>query len=343
LIEGLRALGWTVTLHHLGDGFPEPTGDERAEARETLVRLPDDALTVVDGLALGAVPAEAAAHAERLRLVALVHHPLARETGLDPARAAALAASETAALAAVRRCVATSPRTAADLAHFGVAADRVGVARPGTDPVRALPRTPRRRIEILCVATLTPRKGHRTLLRALARLRSLPWRLTCVGSLTRDPRHARAVRAECGRLRLAGRVRFLGEVDGPVLAACYRRADLFALASCHEGYGMAAAEALAHGLPVVATRAGALADTVPTGAGLRVRPGSVGELAAALRRVIADPSLRRRLAAGARRSRRRLPGWGDTAAAFVAELERAASARTAAPFAADLGRAASAR
>ncbi len=282
---------------------------------------------MVDGLALGALPAEAAAQAERLRLVALVHHPLARETGLDPARAAALRSSETAALAAVRRSVVTSPFTAADLVHFGVAADRIGVARPGTDAVRSLPRLSRRRMEILCVGTLTPRKGHRTLLRALAKLRHLPWRLTCVGSLTRDPRHARAVRAECGRLRLTGRVRFLGEVDGPALAACYRRADLFALASYHEGYGMAAAEALAHGLPVVATCAGALADTVPPGAGLRVRPGSVRELSAALRRVVADASLRRRLAAGARRSRRRLPGWGATAAAFAAELERAASAR----------------
>lgn len=326
-MEGLRALGWSVLLHRLGDGFPQPSTAERAHAFDTLARLPDGALTVIDGLALGVLAGEATAHAGRLRLVALVHHPLARETGLDPARAAALVASEAAALTAVRRCIATSPRTAADLAHYGVAADRVGVARPGTDPVSALPHRPRRQLDIVCIGTLTPRKGHRTLLRALARLRALPWRLTCVGSLTRDPSHARAVRAECARLGLAGRVRFLGEVDDPVLATCYRRADLFALASFHEGYGMAAAEALAHGLPVVATRAGALADTVPAGAGLRVRPGSVRGLSAALRRVVTDPSLRRRLAAGARRSRRRLPGWGETAAAFAAELERAASAR----------------
>jgi glycosyltransferase involved in cell wall biosynthesis len=158
------------------------------------------------------------------------------------------------------------------------------------------------------------------LLRALARLKRHRWHLTCVGSLDRSPATARAILAECGRLGLAGRVTFRGEVDDAALAACYRRADLFVLASFHEGYGMALAEALARGLPVVSTRAGAIPETVPATAGLLVGPGDVRGLSRALDRVLGETTLRALLAAGARRARRTLPSWDSSARGFAAEL-----------------------
>ena len=80
------------------------------------------ALLLIDGLAYGAMPEEAAAQAARLRLVALVHHPLGDEGGLAPAERQRLLASETAALAAARAVICTSPATARRLAEFGVAA-----------------------------------------------------------------------------------------------------------------------------------------------------------------------------------------------------------------------------
>ena len=120
-----------------------------------LAAIPDRATVFVDGLALGALPEEVAHESARLDLVALVHHPLAAETGLDPEAAAMLEASERRALESVRAVVVTSHATAAALAHYGVGADRITVAEPGTDPAplargTAPTRNPRSEVCRLC-------------------------------------------------------------------------------------------------------------------------------------------------------------------------------------------------
>ena len=85
---------------------------------------------------------------------------------------------------------------------------------------------------------------------------------------------------------------------------------------------MAYAEALSHGLPVIGTTAGAIPDTVPQAAGLLVAPGDVAELAEALRGVISDAELRRRLSDGALASVAALPTWQQSGAIFAAALEK---------------------
>jgi glycosyltransferase involved in cell wall biosynthesis len=93
------------------------------------------------------------------------------------------------------------------------------------------------------------------------------------------------------------------------------------LPSYFEGYGMVLAEALAHGLPVVSTTAGAIPDTVPRDAGVLVPPGDAVALRAALAALLDDPALRARLAAGARAARAGLPTWPEAVACFAAALE----------------------
>ena len=132
---------------------------------------------------------------------------------------------------------------------------------------------------------MTPRKGHGLLIEALARNAARPWRLTIIGSLTRDPETVAGVRAAIARHGLGDRVTLAGEWEQERLGAAYEAADIFVLASYHEGYGMAFAEALAYGLPIVATTGGAIPETVPQGAGLLVPPGDVASLADALARV----------------------------------------------------------
>jgi hypothetical protein len=112
-----------------------------------------------------------------------------------------------------------------------------------------------------------------------------------------------------------------GEVDAATLQTHYAAADLLVLPSLHEGYGMVVAEALAAGLPVLASRAGALAHTVPAGAGLLVPPGDATALQSALARLITEPGLRTHLAAGARAAAGRLPTWAQQAARFAAVLK----------------------
>jgi glycosyltransferase involved in cell wall biosynthesis len=318
--EALAARGWDVTHVPLPPSFPFPDTADLAAADLALARLPDGATAVVDGLAFGAPPDLAARHAGRLDLVALVHHPLCLETGLDPATADRLRASERAALASARRVIVTSPLTAATLAaDFAVPEARIAVALPGVDPAPPAAGGNARPV-LLCVGTVTPRKGHVLLIEALAPLRDLAWELLCVGSLERDPAAAHALRGGVATHDLADRVTLAGELEGAALDAAFAGADLAVSASHYEGYGMALAEALARGLPVVATAGGAAAQTVPPGAGLLVPPGDAPALTHALRRALAEPGLRPRLREGALRARERLPRWSDTAAAIEAAL-----------------------
>jgi glycosyltransferase involved in cell wall biosynthesis len=319
IVEGLRARGHSVSVHELDGRFPFPPLEALTAAEATLAALPDGALAVADGLAFGAMPEVVARHAHRLRLVALVHHPLALETGLSATRAAALAASETRALGHARRVVVTSRSTAALLADYAVPESRIRVVEPGTDPAplaagSAEAGGPPR---LLCVGTITPRKGHMLLVEALGALSHLDWRLRCAGSLTRDPRTAARLRDRIAALGLAERILLLGELPPAELAREYAWADVFVLPSLFEGYGMAYAEALARGLPVLGTTGGAIADTVPAAAGLLVEPGAADALRDGLSRLLTDAGLRRRLAAGAARVRKHLPDWPTAAARFA--------------------------
>ena len=321
IAEALREAGWDVELCRLDAGFPWPDASARADAARRIAALPDGTLAVADGLAFGVLPELAAQHARRLRWVALVHHPLHLETGVDAAARDGLREQEGRALAAARQVIVTSAATARDLAHFAVPPPRVAVVEPGTDAAPLATGAADGVPNLLCVATLTPRKGHAVLLEALAGLASLDWRLHCVGSLQRDPGTARGLRRSCVELGLGDRVQWHGEVDEATLQRHFAAADLFVLPSYHEGYGMAVAEALARGLPVVATTGGALAQTLPPAAGLQVPPGDVEALCAALRRLIGDPSARAACAAGAREARERLPSWAEAGERFAHVLQ----------------------
>jgi glycosyltransferase involved in cell wall biosynthesis len=325
IMGGLAALGWRVELHRLSARFPHPDPAALCEADAVLAALPEQALVVIDGLALGAMPEVAAAHRDRLRLVALVHHPLALETGLDEAARRRLFASEREALRQVRGVIVTSPSTARALAAYDIAPERCAVVPPGTDPAPLAKGSRGGNLVLLCVAALTPRKGHDLLFQALARLDGPTWRLRCAGNASLHPPTAARLRKLATELGLADRIAFLGELDEDALADQYQRADLFVLPSYHEGYGMALAEALACGLPVVSTTAGAIPDTVPATAGLLVPPGDEAALTEALARLMGEPGLRERLASGARVVRRTLPDWPDSCARFAAALDALAA------------------
>lgn len=320
IISGLERRGWTVRLLEVPGDFPFPAPDSRAAAARALAGLSDGTRVVVDGLALGALPDEAMREAERLRLIALVHHPLADETGLPAEQRVALEASERRALRAARHVVVTSARTAAALERFDVPPASITVIEPGTDPAplaRGSRATGARDVQLLCVATVVPRKGHDILVRALATIARASWHLTCVGGLDRDDAWVALVRAAVAAARLEDHITFMGELDAAPLDAQYDAADVFVLPTWYEGYGMAVAEALARGLPVVGTATGAIAELVGPDAGILVPPGDAAALANALGRVVGSAAFREQLAEGARRARSRMPSW-DAAVELMA-------------------------
>ena len=339
IVTELRRLGWTVAVHGLPGRFPEADATARDALERTLATLPSGRLVVVDGLALGGLPEVAIRHGCRLRLVALVHHPLADERGLSLARRHCLLASERAALAAVGRVITTSPWTARRLADFGLQPSRVRTVEPGVTPL-ALARADGEPPRLLCVGTVSPRKGQDLLVRALARLRDTPWHCDSIGSSTRDPDFAGAVAGLIHEAGLDDRIQFHGECDDARLRAAYAGADLFVLPSHYEGYGMVVTEAIAAGLPVLTTTGGALSETLPPGAGIAVPPDDVDALTEALAALIGDRARRHALREGARKARAALRDWPQAGAEFAAALsgmDRSPAAMGGEPRAANLG------
>ena len=296
----------------LPGSFPFAPVPDLAMAGRALGQTPEEAVVLVDGLAYGALTDIVLKDLHR-RFVALVHHPLALETGLPERRRRALVESERAALARAVAVIVTSPLTARILAaDYDVPAQKITVAVPGTDPA---PRATGggEPPSILAVGAVSPRKAYGVLVEAMALLADLPWRLRILGATDRAPEEADRVAAGIRDRRLAGRIALEGAQPDEALQAAYGAADLFVMPSLFEGYGMVLAEAMARGLPIVCTTGGAAAETVPDAAALKVAPSDAGALAAALRLVICDPALRARLADASLAAGRALPTWTDTA------------------------------
>jgi hypothetical protein len=303
LCDGLAALGLPVRMHVALD-LPR-----------VLARIPDGATVLLDGLIASPAPAALVPEAARLRQVVLVHmpHEDERERAVLEAAAAVIATSEWAA----RRLEAL----------YGL--PNVHVAEPGVDPAALAPGSAGGGA-LLCVAAVTRGKGHDVLLGGLATLPDLAWRCACVGSLDRAPAFADHVQRRALAFGLRDRVRFAGPRTGAALDRAYAAADLLVLASRGETYGMVVTEALARGVPVLATDVGGVPEALGRG-GLLVPPGDPAALGAALRRWLEDPELRAALRRAARERRATLHGWATTAAAVAAALMAADGGTAAAP------------
>ena len=306
----LVAAGWTVAEHHAPGAWPDPRPADEACLDALLGTLPARAVVLVDGLVASAAPDPVLRYADRLRLAVLVHLPLGVTA---PARRA----SEAAVLARVAAVVTTSAWTSSWLVdHYRLPADRITAAVPGTDAAELATGTPSGG-EVVCVGAVTPTKGHDVLLAALTEIRDLSWRCVCVGALDVDTTFAGRLRDRVAATGLADRVVFTGPLTGADLDAAYRAADVLVLPSRAETYGMVVGEALARGLPVVATSAGGVPQALghgPVGTpGALVPPDDPAALAAELRSWLEDPDHRARLRLAARARRPTLPTWRDPA------------------------------
>ncbi|MEO1079512.1 MAG: glycosyltransferase family 4 protein [Pseudomonadota bacterium] len=319
LLAALRALDRDITHIALPRTFPEPSPADLKTAAEQLVALPPAGPVIVDGLAFGAMDPATTARI-RAPIVALVHHPLAEESGLDPARRDALYRSERDNLALAARVVVTSRHTAELLtSRYGVGSGRITVARPGVDPPSGESRAADPPL-ILSVGILVPRKGHDLLLRALEKIADRPWQAVIVGA-TRDKCYARQLAQLAATDALGRRVRMAGCVDAEELARLYQRASIFALATRYEGHGIVFDEASMHGLPIVSCTVGAVPETVAPGSGCLVPPEDPDALAKALDHLLGDATLRSTMAAASKRAGAALRGWDDTARRVAAVID----------------------
>ncbi len=315
ICRGLEALGWSVHEHAVPGTWPRPDAAARAALAAVVAGLPDGAVVMLDGLVASSVPQVLVPEARRLRLVILVHMPL----GLDRAagETAEARAAECAVLSAAVAVITTSRWTESWLLdRYPLRPGLVHVAEPGVDGAGLAPGTAAGG-ELICVAAVTQPKGHDVLVAALASVMDLPWRCTCVGDLDRDAGFVDRLRRQVRDSGLGDRVRFTGARTGADLDAAYAGADVLVLASRAETYGMVVTEALARGLPVIATAVGGLPEALGRGAG-GSRPGLLvpaedpAALAAALRCWLDEPGLRQRLRVAAHERRMTLSDWSAT-------------------------------
>jgi glycosyltransferase involved in cell wall biosynthesis len=312
MAEGLRGLGHNVQVVELSGRLPDPDQVATDAALSVLGALPAGANILIDGLALPAFAGLALN-----RATGLIQHPAAMETGLSPETAQRLRAIETTLFRDVARLVVTSEPTADYLVRdFGAPRDHIEVIAPGIDDLPRNTGSAGLSCQILSVGALIPRKGHDVLLRALSRLFDIDWHLTIAGSADHDPVHADGLRALAEDLHIAQRVSFVDDVTDALWAG----ADLFALTSYIEGYGVAIAEALRRGLPVAVTNVGAVPTLVGPEAGVVCAPGDIEQLSKAMRRLIFDRALLRDMAQVARQSGQSLPSWNEQAQRLAAVL-----------------------
>jgi glycosyltransferase involved in cell wall biosynthesis len=281
-----RPSGGNVYDRRLADGLG-------AVEHTSLASVPDGATVIVDGLLSSpALLAESA----RVRVVVLVHMPQWEPWEGPVLRAAA--------------GVITTSRWARDQLVSGYGLGRVFVAEPGVDPAPLVAGSASG-AELLSVGAVTPLKGYDVLAAALRSLDDLAWSCRGVGSTSIEPSFA---------ARLPAAVRLTGPMTRAELDATYAEADLLVLASRTETYGMVVTEALARGVPVVASDVGGVREALGDG-GVLVPPGDADALAEALRRWLTCEEHRASLRAAARERRTTLEGWEITVGKVAGALE----------------------
>ncbi len=321
--RGLGSLGWSVHEHAVPGPWPQSDAEALSALDGVMQGIHDGALALLDGLVASAAPDVLVPQARRLRVVILMHMPL----GHRPAHGAAagIRMRERVVVEAAAAVVTTSQWSRNRLLDlYRLAPDRVHVAEPGVDRA-GLATGSADGGELLCVASVTREKGHDVLVEALLSMSEQPWRCLCVGSIDRDPEFVEDLRRRTLGGGVEDRMFFPGTRTASDLDRSYLGADLMVLASRAETYGMVVTEALAHGLPVVASEVGGLPEALGYGGdgirpGFLIPPDDPAALAGALRAWLGDAALRGRLRRAAHDRRRSLCGWSTTASGLAGAL-----------------------
>jgi glycosyltransferase involved in cell wall biosynthesis len=328
IVRELTVQGWDVELLSLGPGFPFPEQKTLNEAEQLLSQIQPGKPIVIDGLALGVMPEAIARVSVNHPIIALIHHPLAYESGLTVDQQVKLQKSERLALSYTDHVIVNSPLTAQSLMEsFGVHDKKITIVLPGTNqvspPLYQVRNhfTSQNKFRWLAVGSIIPRKGFDILIKALAPLNEMTWSLSIVGDNTRDMKTYSNLLENIAYFQLQDRIHIHGVIDSIHLDSLYREADGFVLASLFEGYGMAYAEALSYGLPIVGTIGGAISQTVPDSAGILTPPGDVTSLSSALKLVMRDSHRREQLSLGAKDAAEKLPTWAESAKIFANVIE----------------------
>lgn len=322
IINAWKASHIDVKLVSIDGNYPFPTEQDKSIALDTIERFPEADIAVVDGLLGGAVPEFIHALSTIMPVTALIHHPLCLENGLDDNIAETLKISEQQGLECVSQVITSSPSISNTVAElFGFERTKIHTVLPGVKRTQTSKGSTSHIIHLLCVGSIIERKGHKNLLQALSMLKNLNWRLDCYGNTEFDKGLFGQLQDIITKHALSDKVKFHGAVSDETLEVAYNKSDIFVLPSLFEGYGMVYAEAIVRGLPVIATTAGAIPDTVPKTCGILVEPENIEQLSQALKSLINDKELRDNYRQGAICAEPSFPTWQSSANQFAEILK----------------------
>lgn len=307
-------------------GFPSIAAPVRARLAAAFAALPPDTFLVGDHLHFADLAPELAQR--HFRVAAVFHHARSIEDTVG-GRQADRAAEQRGFDAC--DCILVSSQTTATYVQcqHGVLPQKIVVAIPGDDPVSRSPGPSSATRLLVTVGAVIPRKRHDYLAAVATRLRAPDWQWIIAGDLARDPEWMGKVRAAIDAAGLRERVRLAGAVSGAELESLWQRAGVCVAASHYEGYGMALAEALRRGVPVVTTASGAVGEWAR--GGVVIAPDDDAEtFARALDVLLLDPAVRQRMSDAAWAFGSALPTWAQTFSGIAGRLAEASGSGSAA-------------
>lgn len=297
ILAGLEALGYNITMHYLGDDFPFPDELTIAKCKAIFKILPQGEPVIIDSLALGSLLPVLMEFYGKNPYIALLHLPFAFNEDIHPNQRDILAQQEKSVLAVTSAIVATSTYTSKIIANWLKLSPPVYIIPPGVEVNKRKfywPPYPKR---FICVSNYMPNKGQYILIKALTSLKHLNWQLYCFGHKNINPRYVDSLNSVVEKYSLHDKVFINEALTGNKLEEAYLDSDICVLPSYFETYGMVLTEALAHGIPVIASSGGGIRDTVPISMGLFFKPGDISELQSVIRTILADSWLYQRLCA----------------------------------------------
>jgi glycosyltransferase involved in cell wall biosynthesis len=320
IIEGLRKKGHIVTVHRLADDFPFPSEKSVKQCSLIAASIPKGEYVVVDSQAFGAIFSVMKELYNRNLIVGLIHLPLSVDPNYSAYQRTMITSQEMETFRLATKFIASSEYTLEVLQNLGIENQKINLIIPGLEDFPQKKKYPEKPLELLCIANMCRNKDHAILVRALAALRDKDWVLHCYGVLDLDREYLSDFQSMIRRNRLQDKILVHGTISGKELSDAYLNSDLFVHPSDFETYGMVLAEALGHGVPVVASTGGGICKTVPSKMGQFFKPGDSYGLESILEELLENSEVYRKLCVQAATYKETAQSWEESIDLFEAAL-----------------------
>jgi glycosyltransferase involved in cell wall biosynthesis len=319
--EGLKKNGHQITIHQLSNDFPFPSDKSLQTVQTILSLIPESDTIIFDNLISSSISALLKECAHRNHLICLFHLPLSIYPGFSVYQREMLAFSESESLGFIHHILAVGPFVEKFLLQQGIDKKKIILTFPGVEDCPQKKIYQPKPYRLLSVANLIRSKGHVTLVKALSALNNINWILDCYGDLDLDRQYLADLQALIRRNNLQNKIFIHGTISGKALSDAYLSADLFIHPSEFETYGIALTEALAHGIPVIASTGGGTLSTVPASMGKFFKPDDVYGLETILEVVFENTEIYKKLCNEASRYKSQAITWQKSADDFELAMQ----------------------